>query len=119
MLINATDYGENWISPDELDWSPVAQATEHSLTGALLVEEHTRLAGRPITLTGNWLTRAQVEALAALRDVGGSVTLTWRGAAHTVYWRHADRALEARQVFDTAAPAAGEFYECTLRFIEG
>lgn len=119
MLINGTDYGANWISPDELDWSPIAQVTEHSLTGALLVEEHERQAGRPITLAGNWLTRAQVEALAALRDAGGQLSLTWRGTARTVYWRHADKALEARQVFDTAEPGAGEFYDVTLRFIEG
>lgn len=119
MLINGTDYGDNWISPDEMDWSPVVQVTEHTLSGALLVEEHTRQAGRPITLTGNWLTRAQVEALAALRDVGGPVSLSWRGITRTVYWRHADKALEARQVFDTAAPAAGEYYDVTLRFIEG
>lgn len=119
MLINSTDYGDNWISPDELDWSPVAQVTEHTLTGALLVEEHTRQAGRPITLEGNWLTRAQVEALVALRDVGGQVTLSWRGTSRSVYWRHQDKALEARQVFDTADPGAAEFYEVTLRFIEG
>ena len=37
---------------DELTWTPVVQSSEYSLTGALLLEISTQLAGRPITLTG-------------------------------------------------------------------
>ena len=37
-----------WV--DEHDWTPVESATEYSITGALLVDAGTRLAGRPITL---------------------------------------------------------------------
>jgi len=118
LLINTVDYGDNWIWPDEYDWNPVAQATEQTLTGALVVEEHTRLAGRPITLTGGWLTRAQLDALAVLRDIGGQLSLSWRGVTYAVVWRQADKAIEARQVFDVAEPAAGDLYETTLRFTE-
>lgn len=65
---------------DEFAWSPLAQATEYSLTGALIVEQSAKQAGRPITLTGGkdfaWLTRAEVEALKALLDAGDEMTLT-------------------------------------------
>lgn len=65
---------------DEYDWTPVAVATDYSLTGALIVEQATKQAGRPITLIGGkefaWLTRAQVDALKALLDAGAEMTLT-------------------------------------------
>lgn len=62
--------GLAWI--DEQEWSPIDQQTSYSLTGALMVEEAEKQAGRPITLIGQsdgnthtaWITRA---ALAALR----------------------------------------------------
>lgn len=118
MLINGTDYGNNWIWPDELDWSPVAQATEYTLTGALVLEEFARQAGRPITLVGEWLSRAQLDALIALRDATGTVQITYRGLARTVAWRHGEAPITARQIFDTTDPADLPLYEVTLKFIE-
>lgn len=38
---------------DEFSWSPVAQNMERTLTGALIIEEATKTAGRSITLTGS------------------------------------------------------------------
>ena len=65
---------------DEFAWSPLAQATEYSLTGALIVEQAEKQAGRPITLVGGkdfaWLTRTEVSALKALLDAGEAMTLT-------------------------------------------
>ena len=65
---------------DEFDWTPVTQATAYSLTGALIVEQAEKQAGRPITLVGGknftWLTRTEVAALKALLDAGEEMTLT-------------------------------------------
>ncbi|KAB2923127.1 MAG: hypothetical protein F9K25_18715 [Candidatus Contendobacter sp.] len=65
---------------DEFAWSPLAQATEYSLTGALIVEQATKQAGRPITLIGGrtwaWLTRAEAATLKALLNAGDEMTLT-------------------------------------------
>ena len=70
--------GLTWA--DEFAWSPRAQKTEYSLTGALIVQEAVKLAGRPITLTGGknfaWLTRTEVIALRTLLDAGNAMTLT-------------------------------------------
>lgn len=69
---------------DEFAWTPVAQATEYSLTGALIVEQSTKQAGRPITLIGGkdfaWMTRAEVVALKTLLDTGAEMTLTLHDA---------------------------------------
>lgn len=74
--------GLRWA--DEFDWSPLAQATSYSLTGALIVEQATKQAGRPITLVGGkdfaWLTRSEVAALKALLDAGAEMTLTLHDA---------------------------------------
>lgn len=59
------------------------QDVQTSITGALIVQEASRQAGRPITLatqqSGNSLfgslTYAQVEAVQALIDAGGTYTL--------------------------------------------
>lgn len=66
---------------DEYAWTPVAQATTYSLAGALVIEEATRLAGRPLTLEGGrtwaWLARADLDTLhAALLTAGATWTLT-------------------------------------------
>ena len=70
--------GLRWA--DEFDWTPVTQTTSYSLTGALIVEQAEKQAGRPITLVGGkewaWLTRAEVASLKALLDAGDALTLT-------------------------------------------
>lgn len=69
---------------DEFAWTPVAQATEYSLTGALIVEQATKQAGRPITLVGGkdfaWLTRSALTSLKTLLNTGAPMTLTLHDA---------------------------------------
>lgn len=72
FVFPATCDGLRWT--DEFAWSPVAQSTGYGLTGALLVQESAKLAGRPMTLAGGrsglrsyaWITRADFETLRAL-----------------------------------------------------
>ncbi|HOW75590.1 MAG TPA: hypothetical protein PK959_06620 [Candidatus Competibacteraceae bacterium] len=67
-----------WV--DEFDWTPLAQSTGYSLTGALIVEQAEKQTGRPITLLGGiefaWMTRAEVIALKTGLDAGTAMTLT-------------------------------------------
>ncbi|RYE43845.1 MAG: hypothetical protein EOP24_26760 [Hyphomicrobiales bacterium] len=63
-----------WI--DEFDWMAVAQSQEYGITGALIVDQAMRQAGRPITLQGSdnhgWIRRdvlAQVWELS--QQLGG------------------------------------------------
>lgn len=74
---------------DEFAWSPVVQSTEWSLTCALIVQEATKLAGRPITLVGKsdsnahtgGISRTDLLALqTALIVAGASWTLTLHDA---------------------------------------
>lgn len=93
------------IWSDEHAWSPVEQATERTLSGALVIEEATKQKGRPITLSGardgdeytTWIARAQtylgyasLESLrAALLVAEAALTLTLHdGRTFAVAPRH-------------------------------
>jgi hypothetical protein len=76
---------ETLVWEDEFTWSPVAQNTEFSLTGALIVQTATRQAGRPITLVGQsdgnahtgGISRTNLLTLqTALNVLGATWTLT-------------------------------------------
>ena len=57
---------------DEFDWQALAQSNvQYSLGGAAIIQQGTMLAGRPITLSGEWiwLPRATLLTLAAWADV--------------------------------------------------
>lgn len=62
--------GLRWT--DEFAWSPVAQSSAFGLTGALLIQQGIKQAGRPVTLTGGntwaWMRRSALIALQALID---------------------------------------------------
>ena len=54
------------LDADEFDWSPVEQSKEYSLTGALVIQQGMKAAGRPITLQSNggaWVSRSTLEAV--------------------------------------------------------
>jgi len=84
IALNAIALPAGLVWDDEFAWSPVAQATEYTLTGSLVVEQAIKAAGRPITLVGGkefaWLTRAQVKILKAALDTGAVLTLTLHDA---------------------------------------
>lgn len=127
---------------DEGAWSPVAQATERTLSGALVLEESAKLKGRPITLSGAqdgndhtaWVMRGQaflgyssLETLrAALLVAGAEFTLTLHDArTFTVAPRHdGDGPLSATPLpvtrsFAPADPQIGSLYAvAAIRLIE-
>lgn len=53
---------------DELNWVPIVSQNTYSVTGALIIQQSTKLAGRPITLSARdsdmgWLPRSTVSLL--------------------------------------------------------
>jgi hypothetical protein len=113
---------------DEHAWSPVVSSASYLLTGALLIQSATRLAGRPITLVGApdmaWVSRTTVEQLrawAALAPTASSgrfrLTLV-DGRTFTVAFRHDDIALEAEPVLGFPARSDADLYRLTLRLSE-
>jgi hypothetical protein len=113
----------NWA--DEYTWSPVQQTKTYTTTGALLIEEGTKQAGRPITLEGSedrtWCTRAVVDQLHAWASTPAMVlTLTLRGTERSVAFDHERGALQGLPVlfYADGAIESTDFYVPTLRFLE-
>jgi hypothetical protein len=84
---------EDMIWLDQSSWTPVAQGTEYSLAGSLLIEQSKKLAGRPITLGGDnaWTTWKVAESIIALSyETEKEMTLVLNDRTFTVMFRHED-----------------------------
>jgi len=107
---------------DEWSWAAVEQTMSRSLTGRPIIQIGTRTAGRPITLrpfddSSAWMPITTMTQLRAWADTPGKVlTLTLRGAAHTVMFRHHDEAHSAEPVAFYNAPASSDWLLVTLKF---
>lgn len=114
--------GMEWT--DEFSWSPVVQESSFSLSGAMVVETAVKLAGRPITLTSSddrgWLPFSDVETLRAWSAMAGAeMTLTIRGLARQVVFRHQDApAVEAFPILFKADYQPGDWWRVNLKFME-
>lgn len=110
-----------WV--DEYDWTPAETATEYSITGALLVDAGTRLAGRPITLQADtdagWMPRStllQLQALAATPGATHALTLADGRTFATMF--APGQPITARPVARPELPTATHPYVATVRLIE-
>jgi hypothetical protein len=123
ITLGAIALPDTLIWEDEFTWSPVASGAEYSLTGALIVQQSTKLAGRPVTLVGRsdgtahtgGISRTNLLALQTALDVAGaSWTLTLHDArTFTVAAR--DNPLEAEPLavyrsFFPANPTGDRWY---------
>ena len=89
---------------DEYEWTPVQQATEYSITGALLIDVGIKLAGQTIALDGveteAWIDRALCQELKAWAALpGAEFALTLRGTTHTVIFDHGAGAFTAQPIW--------------------
>ncbi|MBO9484660.1 hypothetical protein [Salinisphaera sp. G21_0] len=111
-----------WIN--EFEWSPVEQSREHSLTGALLIQEQAKLQGRPIELTGGqnagWVSRKTVlelHGLTAIPDKVMNLTLPDMRKLNVIFDRSSGSPISASPVLKEAYPDDNSYYYLSLRFI--
>ena len=110
---------------DEFSYSPVQQTKNWSVTGAMLVEESVKQAGRTITLAGaadrTWCNRQLVQALQAWAALPNFVMqLQIRGIFHTVIFDHEKGAMEGFPVvfLEDGSVDADTIYYVSLKFVE-
>lgn len=111
--------------PDENNWHPVEQTVQRTITGAVIVSVGARIKGRSITLqpedqSSAWMSRTTIEALRNWAAVPGKqMTLTLRGIAYSVIFRHHDgQAVDATPIIHYNDVEASDWYSITLRFME-
>lgn len=104
-----------WV--DEFgEWSPIEQSEEYSLTGALLIQQSVKQAGRPITLDLSRLLRSELLAIVALADVAGAQhTLTIAQGTYTVMFRRPP--YDVKPIRGVSDPDDVEPYSVTLNLM--
>jgi hypothetical protein len=114
-----------WV--DEYQYSPVEASVDVSLTGALIeqVDGDASRPGRPITLqppddNSAWMIREDIDQLQAWGAIAGAqFTLTLRGVARQVKFRHQEKpAVDAKPVVPFSDPLPSDYYLATLKFME-
>lgn len=142
ITLGALALPDGLVWSDEHAWTPIEQATERTLTGALVLEEAVKQKGRPITLAGAkdgtgytaWVARAQsfrgfasLESIrTALLVAGAEFVLTLHdGRSFTVAPRHDGEGplsvepLPVYRSFASPNPTAGSLYVVSaIRLIE-
>lgn len=118
---------EDLFWADEYQYSPVEQSVDVGLTGALIVQVDgdAMRPGRPITLQPEddfsaWMIRADLDTLNAWAAIPDAVlTLTLRGVARSVMFRHQDKpAVDAKPVVHFSDALGTDYYLVTLKFME-
>lgn len=110
-----------WV--DEFEWTPIAQEQERGLTGKLLVQQGSKLHGRPITLKSNggaWFRLETVRALEVLRDIPGRVMplqLPDGRSFHVIFDHSQGAPLKATPLWRQVAPGADHLYEIELSLL--
>ena len=108
------------IWTNEFGWAQIEQAAAYTTTGALILDQWTKQAGRPMELRGEvdygWILRGPLETLDAwVRQAGVQYTLNRNGQRMTVVF---DRpGLEATPIVPYADPEPSDAYTLTLRFL--
>lgn len=110
---------------DEFTYTPVVQAAERSIGGALIIDIQTRTGGQSITLQSSdeqsgWIRKSDVDKIVQWsRDPNAELTLVWDTQTWTVKFRHFEApAFEPRPVTDFDDPDATDPYTFTLRLVD-
>lgn len=109
---------------DEFDWNPREASSEFSIGGALLLDVAVRLAGQPITLTGDddagWIPRSRLIELHALcaeqPDATHLLTLA-DGRTFDVQFAAGETPITGRSISRPELPAGTHPYVATVRLI--
>lgn len=111
--VDTIELHKDLLWSDEMQWNPVQQTKERSITGAAIIQSGEMLAGRPITLEAEDdrsapHSRTTVEALRNWAAVPGKeMVLTLGGVEYDVIFRHEDGGFQATKWihYDDVLPA--------------
>lgn len=107
---------------DEFDWSPVESTQTYTLAGALIIEQASKQAGRPVSLSAddkmNWLKRQTVETLRQWQSI---VKRTFRlsiGSQTIDVIFDQNQPMTAKPVKEIPQYDENDWFHVTLNFIE-
>ena len=107
------------------NWAVIEQNQEYAISGALIIQEGRKKAGRPITLqpankTKGWIKLSDLNTLRLWQNLQEQFTLQFEwphdNRQFDVIFNHQDTALEAVSVWGSPATSSDEMMRLTLRF---
>lgn len=120
MKLDALSLPDNLYWQDEQSHRFFAQSKERSVSGALILDYQALQFGQPITLSGGWISRAdlqQLQSLAATPAVKRQLTLNDGITHHTVLFDLEKGGIEAKLVRPATHPDDDTLYALTLHLI--
>ena len=109
------------------NWAEIQQNQEYSISGALIVQEGRKQAGRPITLqpankTKGWIKLRDLNQLREWQNLQEQFTLQFQWPhdqrQFNVIFNHKDGALESSTIKGTPATSLDTYFNVTMRFTE-
>lgn len=109
------------------NWSVIQQNQEYAISGALIVQEGRKQAGRPITLqpankTKGWIKLHDLNRLRLWQNLQEQFTLQFQWPhdqrSFNVIFNHKDNALESSTIKGTPAVSLDTYFNVTMRFTE-
>lgn len=106
---------------DEFSWTSIVQQREYTITGALIIDDWQKQAGRPITLSGGesevWILKSDLEVLQAWANVAGlEMTLTLPDSRTYQVMFDQSAPIQANPIWPN--PAYRFPYSLTLKFFQ-
>ena len=109
------------------NWAEIQQNQEYAISGALIVQEGRKQAGRPITLqpankTKGWIKLRDLNQLRLWQNLQEQFTLQFQWPhdqrSFNVIFNHKDNALESSTIKGTPAVSLDTYFNVTMRFTE-
>ena len=123
MQLDIMTLPDNLLWVNEFDWTPVAQSTDRSLTGSLVVSESLMTYGRSIVLgdgENSWLTLSDLNTLFALSEIPKKkmlLTLPDERTFTVIFYRAEGAPIEAQPVLPLTTPDDSDFYAVVIRLM--
>ncbi|WP_276681181.1 hypothetical protein [Thalassolituus oleivorans] len=123
MLLDAVALPPNLYWSNEFAFKPVSQSKQRGVTGRMIIQSAPLVYGQPITLTGAWITRAELLVLQAMENAIDTVrTLTLNnGDTHSVLFDLDAGGLATTSEYPLTAPLcnpdADTLYKITINLI--
>lgn len=117
---------DGMLYEQEHDWSPVVGQATRTLSGAIVLQEHRRVGGRPVTLKSlpnhGWLKRQVLNQLRDARDKSGEYWLYYLADGESkrlkVVFDSTQKAIVSSPVAGKPSPHLNDYFAVELRFLE-
>ena len=119
MTLDGIELPDNLIWQDAKAFKPFVQSSDWSVSGALILQYQALQYGQPITLSGGWITGADLAVLEAMEaDPTTKRTLVLNDATtHSVQFDLAAGGIAASPLWPTTTPDDSTEYTLTLNLI--